>query len=357
MKLHLNNLKNLRNLKNLNQRIPEKFRKFGNHQIRYDRIFIAFVIPLLLLIVLIAGISSCSAKKQNPGESDNPGSGRSADSDNLNNSTNLNHSDFSVQSSQRETYTNVSLETSKIHSGRLILVNQAHPCEFDHQAIADGTSPEMTFVTIKSMLDTKTGSMKPYTAADWEVGLDTKAAQAMDEWFTEFSHSTGHHDLRMIGGYKPDSTDPDFQVGRTITVGIFPQTGSSYAYKPEGEYAWLSEHAQEYGFILRYPEEKSDFFDDTITERRTATFRYVGTPVAVYMTEHNLCLEEFLQEIKNYTLENRLVIPLDGKVCYMYYVPADMGSEVTTFRVPDNRDFYEVSGNNMDGFVITIHDK
>ncbi|MDE6088708.1 MAG: D-alanyl-D-alanine carboxypeptidase family protein [Oscillospiraceae bacterium] len=336
---------------NLNQKIPKKFPKFRNHQIRYDRILVAFVIPILLLIALITGISSCFRKKQNPEESDMPEQG------NLNSSSYSGYSDISENSAQKQTYMNVSLETAKIHSGNLLLVNEAHPCEFDHQAIADGTSPDLNFVTIKSILDAKNTSLKPYTASDWEVGLDRTAAQAMDAWFTAFSTSTNHHDLRMIGGYKPDATDSDFQTGRTITVGIFPETGSSYAYKPEGEYTWLSEHAAEYGFILRYPEEKSEFFDKTITERRTATFRYVGVPAALYMREHNLCLEEFLQEIKNYTLENKLVIAGGTKVYYMYYVPADMGSEVTTFRVPDNRDYYEVSGNNMDGFVIAIHGK
>ncbi|MDE7122112.1 MAG: peptidase M15, partial [Oscillospiraceae bacterium] len=74
-------------------------------------------------------------------------------------------------------------------------------------------------------------------------------------------------------------------------------------------------------------------------------------------TEHHLCLEEFLQVIKNYTLESKLVIADGEKVYSMYYVPADMGSEITTFRVPDNRDYYEVSGNNMDGFIIAIHGK
>lgn len=332
-------------LTHLNQKIPERFRKFRNHQIRYDRILLASV-PLLLLIVLIAGISSCSRKKQNSAQSGIP------EQDITNQSG---YSDASGKSVRKQAYMNVSLETAKIHSGNLILVNASHPCAFDHQAITDGTSSDLNFVTIKSILDTKHTSLKPYTASDWEVGLDRTAAQAMDAWFTAFYENTQHHDLRMIGGYKPDSADPDFQTGRTITVGIFPETGSSYAYKPEGEYTWLSEHAAEYGFVLRYPEEKSNFFDDTITERRTATFRYVGIPAALYMQEHQLCLEEFLQEIKNYTLENRLVVTGNTKVYYMYYVPADMGSEITTFQVPDDRNYYEVSGNNMDGFVISIH--
>lgn len=323
----------------MNPQVPKKIRRFKNRQIRYDRILIALLGLVLILILFITGISGCLGKKKESLESKM--------TDNITFS--------STNTTQKQVYMNVSLETKKIHSGNLILVNEAHPCCFDQQAIAENLSEDINFVTIKSILDAKNTSLKPYTASDWEVGLDTNAARAMDKWFTDFYQATQHHDLRMIGGYKPDSADLDFQTGRTITVGIFPETGSSYAYKPEGDYAWLQEHAAEYGFVLRYPEDKAGYFDDTITERRTATFRYVGIPAALYMKEHNLCLEEFIQEIKRYTLENMLVIANSEKIYYLYYVPADMSSEITTFQVPDDRNYYEVSGNNIDGFIVVVH--
>jgi D-alanyl-D-alanine carboxypeptidase len=56
-------------------------------------------------------------------------------------------------------------------------------------------------------------------------------------------------------------------------------------------YAWLLEHAPEYGFVLRYPAGKEDLYG---TPCRHAHFRYVGVEAAKYMTEHDLCLEEFL---------------------------------------------------------------
>ncbi|MDE6657028.1 MAG: D-alanyl-D-alanine carboxypeptidase family protein [Oscillospiraceae bacterium] len=309
-----------------------------NYRVRYDRIFGAFAILIIIIILLISGCSKRNkAKKQN--EKTNP-------TENMSFATN--------DTNKNQAYMNVSLETKKFHSGNLILVNEKNPCLFDAQAVEDGTSTDINFVTIKSILDAKNTTAKPYTASDWEVGLDRETAQAMDSWFTAFYKETGLNDLRMIGGYKPEAIDLDFQTGRTITVGIFPEIGSSYAYKPEGNYAWLQEHAKEYGFILRYPENKEDYFDDTITERRTATFRYVGIPSAIYMTEKNICLEEFLQEIKKYTLENMLVITSAEKTYHMYYVPANMSDSVTTFQIPDDRIYYEVSGNNIDGFIVTI---
>ncbi len=63
------------------------------------------------------------------------------------------------------------------------------------------------------------------------------------------------------------------------------------AFKETEAYAWLTEHCAEYGFILRYPEGKEEYYG---TACNHAHFRYVGLEAAQYITEHGLCLEEFL---------------------------------------------------------------
>lgn len=53
---------------------------------------------------------------------------------------------------------------------------------------------------------------------------------------------------------------------------------------------WLREHCAEYGFILRYPEEKAD-----VTGRNEPWHvRYVGPEAAQFMMENGLCMEEFV---------------------------------------------------------------
>jgi D-alanyl-D-alanine carboxypeptidase len=54
---------------------------------------------------------------------------------------------------------------------------------------------------------------------------------------------------------------------------------------------WLEEHCAEYGFVIRYPDGKTDV---TGIEYEPWHLRYVGLEAAQYMTEHDLCLEEFL---------------------------------------------------------------
>ena len=59
-------------------------------------------------------------------------------------------------------------------------------------------------------------------------------------------------------------------------------------------FKWLEAHCADYGFVVRYPLDKSgsaDSITGIITE--PWHFRYVGEEVAKYMMDNNLCLEEF----------------------------------------------------------------
>ncbi|MBQ8599106.1 MAG: M15 family metallopeptidase [Oscillospiraceae bacterium] len=58
---------------------------------------------------------------------------------------------------------------------------------------------------------------------------------------------------------------------------------------------WLQEHAVEYGFILRYPEDKQDI---TQIIYESWHYRYVGVEHAKAITEQGLCLEEYLEQLR-----------------------------------------------------------
>lgn len=57
------------------------------------------------------------------------------------------------------------------------------------------------------------------------------------------------------------------------------------------ETSWLIDHCWEYGFILRYPPDKSEI---THIVYEHWHFRYVGTEVSMDMKDTGLCLEEYL---------------------------------------------------------------
>lgn len=66
-----------------------------------------------------------------------------------------------------------------------------------------------------------------------------------------------------------------------------------YAYQASA--GWLAQHAHEFGFILRYPEGKTDI---TGYHYEPWHFRYVGQDHAKYIYENQLTLEEYLSLIQ-----------------------------------------------------------
>lgn len=66
---------------------------------------------------------------------------------------------------------------------------------------------------------------------------------------------------------------------------------SSADFENTEEYAWLCENAADYGFILRYPEDKVDI---TGVKFEPWHWRYVGVENAASIKASGLCLEEYL---------------------------------------------------------------
>lgn len=61
-------------------------------------------------------------------------------------------------------------------------------------------------------------------------------------------------------------------------------------------FKWLKENAESYGFILRYPKEKEGI---TKIKYEPWHWRYVGEENAKNMNKFNMCLEEYVELIKN----------------------------------------------------------
>jgi len=58
------------------------------------------------------------------------------------------------------------------------------------------------------------------------------------------------------------------------------------------EQKWLIENSYKYGFILRYPSDKTNI---TGIEYEPWHYRYVGKETAKEITERGICLEEYLK--------------------------------------------------------------
>jgi D-alanyl-D-alanine carboxypeptidase len=60
-------------------------------------------------------------------------------------------------------------------------------------------------------------------------------------------------------------------------------------------FAWLSQNAHKYGFILRYPKDKTDI---TKYSYEPWHYRFVGVYAATIIYEDNITLEEYLADFE-----------------------------------------------------------
>lgn len=66
------------------------------------------------------------------------------------------------------------------------------------------------------------------------------------------------------------------------------------SFKDTKEYVWLHENAEDYGFILRYPADKTDI---TNINYEPWHYRYVGVEAAKEINALGMCLEEYIEYI------------------------------------------------------------
>lgn len=69
----------------------------------------------------------------------------------------------------------------------------------------------------------------------------------------------------------------------------------SASYENSANFRWLSRHAADYGFILRYPKNKTQITGVTYEPWH---YRYVGVEHARQIKQEGLCLEEYIDKLK-----------------------------------------------------------
>jgi len=314
---------------------------------RYDRIVGALAVFVVFMILFVSCCKSCGDDENTSGDSS---SIVPTESNSESTAENSGTDDSSLAA--LESYSPVAKIPNAIYEGDLVLVNKEYEYSFP---VTDETQ-------IVPIYEQMSGS---YKVSDYETSLSTKAISALNNMMDAFYEQTGLADGMIISGYRTKEYQDEiynsgtsdikggyseFHTGLSFDLGIFPEGENSYYYLPEGEYAWIQENCGNYGYILRYPEGKEDI---TGMDKKSYQFRYVGIPHAVYMCQNNMCLEEYINFIKSYTYETEhLTVAGPDKNYEIYYVPADMSAD-TEVPVPSDKT-YEISGNNVDGFIVTV---
>ena len=208
-----------------------------------------------------------------------------------------------------------------------------------------------------------------------DISIQEEAIEPLNNMLDAFARETGHSDILIVAGFRTleqqqalydadlektgltTSTlvaipgHSEHETGYALDFSLFFSDGTSGEYDGTGDYDWIDKNCANYGYILRYPADKTEI---TGIQHESWHYRYVGKPHAYYIMQSGLCYEEYIEELKNYSAQNPLeIVDGDGKAYAVYYVPAEMDKTVTYVPLISDKP-YTISGNNADGFIITI---
>ena len=249
--------------------------------------------------------------------------------------------DYKASDSEKK----LKITNEQIYQGNLLLVNNHYPVHqeyiksdivnlFNHKELTKGYGLFNNNIKLSEDIAHKFSEM---------------IAAAKKDWISHFLITSGYRDFdeqsRLYNKMSPDYALPaghsEHNLGLSLDVG---STQMKMDKAPEGK--WLEKNAWKYGFILRYPKDKTNI---TGIQYEPWHIRYVGLPHSAIMQEENLTLEEYLDYLKK---EKNISASVNGKKYTVSYYPV---SQSITINVPVNH-YYEISGNNMGGVIVTVYE-
>jgi len=252
---------------------------------------------------------------------------------------------------------------AQMYSGNLILVNEEHPfvtpvdmtSRLDRVANYKPTNSKSLWFIASNVQLLPAVSVKLYEMTDAnlaatkinDISLTTTGAFRT---FEEQQELFANNQSNFPGGCS------DFNTGLAVYFVGWTDDNKIYEFD-DPKYAsgstlaeWFETNSYKYGFIKRFTAAKVAI---TGNPEAVGMYRYVGYIHAYNMLQNNLCLEEYLNAIAKYTYEGEhyQVTADDGHKYEIYYVPST--GDVTSVPVPESLP-YEVSGDNISGYIVTV---
>lgn len=146
----------------------------------------------------------------------------------------------------------------------------------------------------------------------------------------------------------------EHQTGLAVDVGLYGDDVDYIrpAFPDYGACGLFKRLAADYGFVQRYRDDKTKL---TGISEEPWHYRYVGYPHSAIMEREGLCLEEYAEFVRREAGQGaRLQVETRCARFEIYYVAAEDG--VTAIPVPEvsGGASWQLSGNNIDGFVVTL---
>lgn len=248
----------------------------------------------------------------------------------------------------------IRMDESDIHRGFLLLVNNDYRYDIPDD------------LDLVSIVNARTAPV--YRVRSNSYRLLEPIMQPLDEMMQAFVDETGRQLMYIISAYRDYNAQQweldnlTYASNRQTALTIASKPGHSehhtglaidlativdgvqYSFDYFDSTKWFARNSYKYGFILRYPSGKTAI---TETAFEPWHYRYVGLPHSYILYQNSWVLEEYIEKIKEYTPEAPLTVNYDDVKYEIFY------TDSTDIMIPAQAQ-YEISGNNADGFIVTI---
>ncbi len=232
-----------------------------------------------------------------------------------------------------------------IHSGLLILVNSEHPIQHMERPVLAPAVPGSDILLDTRAAAMLSGLISRLGAAGEIVPVSGwRSAEEQQEIWDGSMRENGAEFTRKYVALPGCS---EHQTGLAIDLAL--RADSIDFIRPEFPYDGICGRfralAADYGFVERYQSGKEDI---TGIAAEPWHFRYVGRPHARIMCDMGLCLEEYVEYLRSYPYPERL-LEVRGEI---YEAEVGFAGARDALGLPDAP--YQVSGNNVDGYIYTL---
>lgn len=247
------------------------------------------------------------------------------------------------------------LKRADVYRGPLILVNAAYPLRAGGFPLARGlTAPSEEQPEI--CLEARAAALLRELAArvgGWKEICLVSGYRSRREQVRIWEDSLRENGEAYTRKYvaRPDCSE--HQTGLAVDLAKRAETIDFICpeFPDSGACKELKRLAPDCGFIERYPREKQWL---TGIGWEPWHFRYVGYPHAAIMKEKDFCLEEYHRFLREFSRESPFLWRDSRREFRIFWAPAR--DRFTPVEAPETG-IVQVSGNNIDGFIVAIHPK
>lgn len=237
-------------------------------------------------------------------------------------------------------YMTIPQDEAAIHTGMLVQLDSTHPYS--------GNPGE--FVTFEKKNES-------YRMKRMDLPVRADVVSAMNSMASAYQSEIGAVNLMVYSTTAPyekagslyPTPLPDQSTGYCVDLCLL--NADETISRMETPNAWLSENAWKYGFVFSYTEADAGVSGVTAAPHH---LRYIGRVHAGILQSQNLTLSGYYEYLKAHSMEVPLYYTVGETIYTVYYVPSEGGT--TEVPIPKKAK-YEISGNNTDGYIVTIEGK